>query len=84
MSSDQLDRFNEDGYLLIENFLTDSECNALKDACDRIIKEADFDDIPKVIFDTVKRRQASEEYFMNSANKVRFFFEENFLPKMAR
>ena len=76
LSPNQLHRFHEDGYLLIENFLTDAECDSLKDACSRIIKEADFSTIPKVIFDTVEHKQATEEYFIRSADKVRFFFEE--------
>lgn len=76
LSSEQLERFNKDGYLLIENFLTESECDTLKKACQRIIQEADFSDIPKVIFDTIERKQASEEYFMGSVDKVRFFFEK--------
>lgn len=77
LSSEQFDRFNEDGYLLIQNFLTHSECDTLRDACHRIIKDADFNDVPNVIFDTVKNQQAREEYFMRSADKVRFFFEED-------
>ena len=77
LSSEQLERFNEDGYLLIQDFLTNSECDTLRDACHRIIHNADFNDIPRVIFDTVKQQQAREEYFMRSADKVRFFFEEN-------
>ena len=77
LSSEQVDRFNEDGYLLVQNFLTHSECDAFRDACHRIIKDANFTDIPKVIFNTVKHQQAREEYFMRSADKVRFFFEEN-------
>ena len=76
LSPNQLHRFHEDGYLLIENFLTDAECDSLKDACSRIIKNADFSSIPKVIFDTVEHKQATEEYFIRSADKVRFFFEE--------
>lgn len=61
LSSEQLERFNEDGYLLIQDFLTNSECDTLGDAChriiqDRIIRDADFNDIPRVIFDTVKQQ----------------------------
>ena len=77
LSSEQLEGFNEDGYVVIQNFLTHSECDTLRDACQRIIQDANFSDIPRVIFDTVKRQQAREEYFMKSADKVRFFFEEN-------
>ena len=76
ISSEQVKRFQEDGYLIVENFLTDSECETLKGACHRVVQDADLSDIPKVIFDTVKRTQATEEYFLRSADKVRFFFEE--------
>jgi len=80
LSLEQLETFHKDGYLLIENFLTDSECDTLKDACHRVIGKADFSDIPKVIFDTVEHKQVSgersTEYFIKSVDKVRYFFEE--------
>ena len=80
LTVEQLEKFHKDGYLLIENFLTDSECDTLKDACHRIIKDADFTDIPKVIFDTVQHKQAYKEYFMQSA--VSSFSKKVFLQRM--
>ena len=51
-----------DIYYIIENFLTDSECDTLKDTCRcGIIEDADFNDIPKIIFDTVEQKQATKE-----------------------
>ena len=76
LSSEQVKRFHEDGYLIIENFLTDPQCDVLKDACHRVIQDANLSDIPKVIFDTVENKQSSDEYFLRSADKVRFFFEK--------
>ena len=76
LSSQEVEKFHKDGYLILEQFLTDSECNALIDACNRIIREADFSQHPKVTFETTENKQASEEYFITSGDKVRFFFEE--------
>ena len=76
LSSEEVEKFHKDGYLIIEQFLTDAECNSLKDACHRIVGEADFSQHPKVTFDTKVNKQGSEEYFITSGDKVRFFFEE--------
>lgn len=76
LSSEQVEKFYKDGYLIIEQFLTDAECNTLRDACHRIVKEADFSQHPKVTFDTTENKQATDDYFITSGDKVRFFFEE--------
>ena len=81
LSSEEVERFHKNGYLIIENFLTDSECDMLKDACQRIVGETDFSQIPKVTFDTKEGKQASEEYFLTSGDKVRFFFEEGVITE---
>ena len=76
LSSEEVERFHKHGYLIIEQFLTDPECNALKNACHRVVMEADFSKHPKITFDTTENKQSSEDYFITSGDKVRFFFEE--------
>ena len=76
LSSEEVEKLHKDGYLIIEQFLTDAECNSLKDACQRIVGEADFSQHPKVTFDTKVNKQGSEDYFITSGDKIRFFFEE--------
>ena len=76
LSLEEVEKFHKDGYLIIDQFLTDSECNTLIDTCNRIIRDADFSQHPKVTFETTENKQASEDYFITSGDKVRFFFEE--------
>ena len=81
LSSEEVEKFHKEGFLIIEKFLTDSECNILKDACQRIVRETNFSQIPKVTFDTKEGKQASEEYFLTSGDKVRFFFEKGVITE---
>ena len=48
----------------------------MRDTYHHIIKDANFDDIPKVIINTIKNQQA-KEYFMRSIDEVKFFLEKN-------
>jgi len=77
LSAEEIERFKRDGYLLIDDFLTHAECDVLKDACHRVVRDADFSQHPKVTFSTTDNKQATEDYFITSGDKVRFFFEES-------
>jgi len=77
LSAEEIEKFHKDGYLLIEDFLTHTDCDVLKDACHRVIRDADFSQHPKVTFDTTDNKQATDDYFITSGDKVRFFFEES-------
>ena len=79
LTQEQVEAFQRDGYLLVEDFLSHSECDALLKRTYGIVGEADFTQHPTVTFNTRGGEQSEHiktDYFINSGDKVRFFFEE--------
>ncbi len=71
---EQLARFANDGFLIVENFVSASACDALREHAQYLV--ANFDPQGVVsIFST--KNQTSDDYLLGSGDKIRFFFEEN-------
>lgn len=45
-------QFQDDGYLVLENFLTDTEVNEMKEAMNKIVEEMNPSEHPKSVFTT--------------------------------
>ena len=67
--------WDSDGFLIIENFYTNHECDELIFEAEKLI--SDFDpNLIRSIFDTRKQEHVDDSYFLESADKIRFFFED--------
>ena len=67
--------FAEDGYLLIEGFVSEAACDQLREHAEQLV--AGFDVTTEAtIFSTTSGRHAADAYFQESGDKIRFFFEE--------
>lgn len=75
-TEEQASRFKDQGYAVIEDFITEDQCDVLRNKCSHIIANEDFTNHPTVTFSTEEQTQARKEYFLTSGDKVRFFFEE--------
>ena len=75
INNDMLNFWNENGYLIIENFKTEEECDSLIQRSKELIEEQDFFN-QKSVFDTVSQSHNDDSYFLESGDKIRFFFEE--------
>ena len=70
-----LNFWNDNGYVIIENFKTKEECDDLINRSKELIDEQDFND-QQSVFDTVNQSHNDDNYFLDSGDKIRFFFEE--------
>ncbi|KAF2362222.1 Phytanoyl-CoA dioxygenase [Trinorchestia longiramus] len=81
LSAQKLKEFHRNGYAVVENFLTADEVSSVRAACDRLVEEMDVTQHPSTVFTTTCQTQSRSQYFLESGDKVRFFFEKDALDE---
>lgn len=76
LSSRQLADYERDGFLVIENFVSRDSCRTLRERAAELIAGFDPEGV-RSIFSTHEQARTSDDYFLESGDKVRFFFEED-------
>jgi hypothetical protein len=77
LTPEQLDFWNTNGYLLIPDALSADTTKSLLEEAHTMLDNFSLDDHPMTKFSTgEKSDHVGDSYFLDSGDKVRFFFEE--------
>jgi len=76
LNSDQLAAYDRDGFLVLENFVDADACDRLRSRAEKLVRNFDPAGVVS-IFSTREQTRTSDDYFLESGDKIRFFFEEN-------
>src|SRR5438094_10665092 len=71
-----IEQYEQNGFLVLEDFVEASRCDRLRARAEELVRDFDSRGVIS-IFSTREQTRTSDDYFLESGDKVRFFFEEN-------
>src|ERR1051326_3788817 len=72
----QITAFDRDGFLVLERFVSAASCDRLRARAEKLVHDFNPQGIVS-IFSTQEQTRTSDDYFLDSGDKIRLFFEEN-------
>jgi phytanoyl-CoA hydroxylase len=71
----ELDRYRRDGFLALAGFVDAATCDALRARMGELLQGFDAEGVRTVFSGDGQQRHAQDDWFLDSGDKVRFFFE---------
>ena len=72
----QLASFDRDGFLVLPEFVSPEACDHLRRRADALVAQFDPRGVVSV-FSTREQTRTTDDYFLESGDRIRFFFEED-------
>ena len=76
LTPEQVADFRSAGVLVLEDFVSVSDCQRLRDQALKLIDEFDPSSV-RSVFSAMEQTQIGDSYFEESGDKIRFFFEQD-------
>jgi phytanoyl-CoA hydroxylase len=76
LTSKDIDFYNESGYLILKNFISEENCSQLKARAEELTNQHSIQQ-DKTIFDGSKDNHTSNQYFLDSAERCSLFYEKD-------
>jgi phytanoyl-CoA hydroxylase len=76
LKAEEAAAYDRDGFVVLKNFVDREVCDRLRERAQELVRAFDPDGLVS-IFSTHEQTRTSDDYFLESGDKIRFFFEEN-------
>lgn len=81
LTPEQLAQYDREGFLILSGFVETQSCDRLRARAEELVRDFDPSGVVS-IFSTKEQDRHSDDYFLGSSDKIRFFFEEDaFTPE---